>query len=87
MEQYEVTGLLGEGGMGTVHAGVQPVIGKKVAIKVLRSDLAAHPQAVQRFVQEARAVNEARSRYIIDIFAFGTLDDGNSSSRPCAWPP
>jgi serine/threonine-protein kinase len=77
VEQYEITGLLGEGGMGTVYEGVQPVIGKRVAVKVLRRELAAHPGMVDRFIQEARAANAARSRYIIDIFGFGRLPDGS----------
>jgi serine/threonine protein kinase len=73
--EYQITGLLGTGGMGSVYAGVQPVIGKKVAIKVLLRELAANPQVVNRFQQEARAVNQAQSRFIVDIFSFGELPD------------
>jgi serine/threonine protein kinase len=74
--EYVVGEKLGEGGMGTVFAGVHPVIGKKVAIKLLNSGLADDPTIVQRFVQEARAVNEIGHRNIVDIFAFGQLDNG-----------
>jgi serine/threonine protein kinase len=73
--EYQITGLLGTGGMGSVYAGVQPVIGKKVAIKVLLRELATNPQVVNRFQQEARAVNQAQSRFIVDIFSFGELPD------------
>jgi serine/threonine-protein kinase len=73
---YQVTGRLGEGGMGTVYAGVQPVIGKQVAIKVLLREFASNAEVVNRFIQEARAANQARSRYIVDIFSFGELNDG-----------
>ena len=38
---YSVTKLLGEGGMGMVYLGEHPVIGRKVAIKVLHHALAA----------------------------------------------
>jgi serine/threonine protein kinase len=75
--EYKVTGVLGKGGMGTVYAGVQPVIGKRVAIKVLQREFVANRDVVHRFIQEARAVNQARSRYIVDIFSFGTLPQGS----------
>ncbi len=74
--EYQVLGLLGTGGMGSVYSGVQPVIGKRVAIKVLLRELAANQQVVARFMGEARAVNQAQSRYIVDIFSFGELPDG-----------
>ncbi len=74
--EYQITGKIGTGGMGSVYAGIQPVIGKRVAIKVLLRELAANPQVLYRFMQEARAVNQAQSRYIVDIFSFGELPDG-----------
>jgi len=73
---YVVGEKLGEGGMGTVFAGVHPVIGKKVAIKLLNAGLSDDPLIVQRFVQEARAVNQIGHRNIVDIFAFGQLESG-----------
>jgi serine/threonine-protein kinase len=69
--EYEIRGLLGQGGMGTVYTGVHPVIGKEVAIKVLDPRLASADGIVDRFVREARAVNKIRHPNIIDIFAFG----------------
>jgi serine/threonine-protein kinase len=74
--EYRITGKLGEGGMGEVYAGVHPVIGKKVAIKVLSAALSHDAGIVQRFIQEARAVNQIGHRNIIDIFAFGQLPSG-----------
>ena len=69
-----MTGKLGEGGMGAVYAGVHPVIGKKAAIKVLQPRaVATTASMVQRFVPEARAVNQIGHRNIVDIFAFGEL--------------
>jgi eukaryotic-like serine/threonine-protein kinase len=73
--EYQVTGVLGEGGMGIVYAAVHPLIGKRVAIKVLRNELHA-PEFVDRFVQEARAVNQIGHPGIIDVFGFGQLPDG-----------
>jgi len=71
--EYVIEAKVGEGGMGTVYRGRHPLIGKCVAIKVIKPMYASDPVAVERFVREARAVNEIRHRSIIDIFAFGTV--------------
>jgi serine/threonine-protein kinase len=76
--EYRIEGKLGEGGMGQVFAAVHPLIGKRAAIKVIRLELCANVEAVERFVQEARAVNQIGHPNIVDIFAFGTLADGRS---------
>src|SRR5262245_19734016 len=73
---YVVEHKLGEGGFGTVFKATHPLIGKVVAIKVLNRQYSAQPEMVSRFVAEARAVNQIRNRFIIDIFGFGQLDDG-----------
>lgn len=73
---YRVIAKLAQGGMGTVYSGVHPIIGKRVAIKVIRRELGAVPEAADRFVQEARAVNQIGHPNIVDIFATGQLDDG-----------
>jgi serine/threonine-protein kinase len=75
---YLIGERLGQGGMGIVYAGEQPLIGKRVAIKVLRPEIARDPEQVQRLLAEARAVNAIRHRGIIDIFNFGQLDDGRN---------
>lgn len=74
--EYQVTAVLGEGGMGLVYRGLQPVIGKPVAIKVLKPELAADPTIVQQLLSEARAVNAIRHPGIVDIFSFGLTPDG-----------
>ncbi len=76
--EYHVLGKLGEGGMGAVYSATHPLIGKKAAIKVLSAALCADSAQVERFVQEARAVNQIGHPNIVDVFAFGTLPDGRS---------
>ncbi|WP_437644223.1 protein kinase domain-containing protein [Sorangium sp. So ce362] len=73
--EYRIERKLGAGTFGEVYAGEHPIIGKQVAIKVLNGRFAAQPQAVARFVAEARAVNRIRQRNIIDIFSFGVLQE------------
>ncbi len=74
--EYQVLAQIGRGGMGEVYEGLQPLIGKRVAIKVLAAHAAANAQISQRFLAEARAVNAIGHRGIVDIFSFGTLPDG-----------
>ncbi len=75
---YHVDGELGHGGMGVVYSATHPVIGKRAAIKVLKPELSQNHDAVDRFVLEARAVNQIGHPNIVDIFAFGALPDGRS---------
>ena len=75
---YVIDGELGRGGMGVVFAATHPVIGKRAAIKVLKPSLSNNPATVERFVQEARSVNQIGHPNIVDIFAFGQLPDGRS---------
>ena len=75
---YHIDGELGRGGMGIVYSATHPVIGKRVAIKVLKRSLSQNPASVERFVQEARAVNQIGHPNIIDIFSIGKLGDGRS---------
>ena len=73
--EYVVDRFLGAGAMGEVYAGKHPVIGKRVAIKVLRRD-AAGGEAAERMIREARATSAIDHPNVIDIFALGRLDDG-----------
>jgi serine/threonine-protein kinase len=75
---YVVDGELGHGGMGVVYSATHPVIGKRAAIKILRLDVSRSPISVERFIQEARAVNQIGHPNIVDIFAYGALPDGRA---------
>ncbi|MFI5143643.1 MAG: hypothetical protein ACHQHM_06425, partial [Thermoanaerobaculales bacterium] len=50
---YEVLGHLGTGGMGEVFRARDSKLGREVAIKVLRADVASDPEHIARFEQEA----------------------------------
>lgn len=73
---YLVQELIATGGMGAVYRGVQPLIGKQVAIKILLTPGPAELHYAQRLLEEARTVNAIRHPNIIDIFNFGELPDG-----------
>jgi serine/threonine-protein kinase len=74
--KYSVTGVLGEGGMGTVYQGRHIEIGYTVAIKVLREDHLGDNDSVSRFHAEARAVAKLRTKHVAKVFDVGTLENG-----------
>src|SRR5262249_9567769 len=64
------------GGMGSVFVAEHPDIGKRVAIKIMRSDLTANPEAIERFLNEAKTVVKLRHPSIVDVVDYGVLDSG-----------
>ncbi len=72
--RWHIEQRLGEGGMGTVFAARHKIIGRRVAIKVLKST--AQSSAVRRFANEARAAAAIDHPNVVQVFDFGTLPDG-----------
>ena len=77
---YLVKQRLGEGGMGAVYLAEHPTIGKKVALKVLHAEFATNTEVVERFFNEAKAVNSIAHPNIVDIVDYGVIQTGPRGS-------
>jgi eukaryotic-like serine/threonine-protein kinase len=73
---YRVVRSLGAGGTGRVYLGEHPVIGSKVAIKVLLPEIAGSRETVERFIQEARTSSQIDSPHIPRYYDFGRTAGG-----------
>lgn len=73
---YEVLRRVGSGGMGAVFEARHPVIGKRIAVKVLHPAFAADVKVLERFLNEAKVVNAIGHPAIVDIFSIGQTGDG-----------
>jgi serine/threonine protein kinase len=73
---YRLDKKLGEGGMGDVYVGVHALIGKRVAVKVLREEHSRNLDLINRFFKEARATAMLAHPGCVDIIDTGRLPDG-----------
>ncbi len=67
---FEVTALLGEGGMGQVYRATDTTLGRQVAIKVLPESFASDPQRVARLEREAKTLASLNHPHIAAIYGF-----------------
>jgi len=71
---YEITALLGVGGMGEVYRAMDPRISRPVAIKILPKSFASDPERLRRFEQEARAAGLLNHNNLLTIYELGSHD-------------
>ena len=74
--KYRVDRVIGKGGMGVVVAATQLALDRMVAIKLVRTDCAVEPMAVERLLREAKAAASIKSEHVARVLDVGTLEDG-----------
>jgi predicted Ser/Thr protein kinase len=74
-ERYELLERVGAGGMGVVYRVQDRLLGRVVALKMIRGAGLATPEEVLRFRREAQAVARLRHRHIIPLYDLGEHDD------------
>src|SRR5437588_5350243 len=75
--RYESRAKLGEGGMGEVYLAQDTKLDRKVALKILPAEVAAHPDRMKRFVEEAKASSELNHPNISSIYEIDGTDSGH----------
>src|SRR5262245_17879860 len=75
-ERFLVQELLGQGGSGTIYRAEHVTLRRRVAIKVLHTELSRDDLAVERFRREATTLTEIDNEHIVEIHDFGRAPDG-----------
>jgi eukaryotic-like serine/threonine-protein kinase len=75
-QRYELRTLVGSGGMADVYLARDEVLGREVALKLLKDRFAENEEFVERFRREAKSAAALSSPYIVPIFDRGETDEG-----------
>ena len=67
---YELREKIGEGAFGNVYRAFQPAVGREVAIKVIRPELANDPNFIRRFEAEAQVIAQLEHPQIVPVFDY-----------------
>jgi tRNA A-37 threonylcarbamoyl transferase component Bud32 len=73
--RFRIDAPLSEGGMGKVYLASQMGVDRKVAVKVLRSDIADNETIIKRFLREARTISGFSHPNIVNFIDFGQDSD------------
>ncbi|MGH9748936.1 MAG: serine/threonine-protein kinase, partial [Candidatus Polarisedimenticolia bacterium] len=73
--RYEIEALLGEGGMGTVYRARDLELGRTVALKVIRREMAARPEILERFKREILLASQVTHRHVLRLHDLGVAGE------------
>ena len=77
LDRYELTRILGEGGMGAVFEAYDEKLDRMVAVKVVKPEHFQNAVVRGRFIQEAHAIAAIRHPNVVDLYDSGDLGDGS----------
>ncbi len=76
--RYYLEGMLGKGGMGLVYEAKHVILGKRLAVKILKEEVSRDDKVMARFRREAQAAGAIGSPHICDVSDFGQMPDGST---------
>ena len=79
--RYEILSLLSAGGMGELYHARDPQLGRELVVKLLPRRGVFHPDAVERFVREARAASALNHPNIVTVYEIGESPSGHFSAK------
>jgi serine/threonine-protein kinase len=74
--KYRIERLVASGGMGLVYRAWQPLLDRRVALKIVRPELLQHDHMEARFLTEARVLAKLETEHVCRVLDGGKLDDG-----------
>src|SRR2546423_1485586 len=76
IDRYQITGLIGDGGMARVYAAKHVYLDQVCAVKILFGEVASDKTLAKRFQREGQASSRIKSPNVVSIIDFGTSSDG-----------
>lgn len=76
LADHEITSVAGTGGMGVVYKATQRSLGRTVALKVIRDEIASAPEYRERFLREARLAASVDHPNVVQVYDVGE-DEGH----------
>src|SRR6476619_5621187 len=72
--KYRIISQIGEGAMGVVYRGIDPVLNRPVAIKVMNDAVARDKELRARFLREAQSAGSLQHPNVVTVYDFGEVD-------------
>ncbi len=77
-ERYQISDVIGRGGMSVVYSARHTYMNNEVAIKILNQQLTSDPVSLERFRQEAEALSKLKHKNIVQVMDFGVSSTGQA---------